>query len=350
MNSRRTIQFYDHRLVRVVPDACDVLGRAHRSWRANRGQIAACLARRCPSNGHGPDQGSGEGTPDEGITGREHLPKTVPLRAVLDLGHIDANCDLPVLHSQNSALGEQALRPLGAAQHGEVVQAPHSDIPSLSAKPIQSHAQVPLGRINVVPSSRLAFRLVLEEVRIPPFLTMEAMHDGVVLNSRALSLDASAAEEHVLVLPGHDLPSLRAKLVQCLGQVPQFHPQPSVRFVEPVDFTNLLFRQAAEVVMPQELELEQELSLLLARDSSTDGPGLLSLTLAAGREHARNERKREQMPGTPATPAGFTDGSGGVAAGVGFRKLVSLEGRGGGQVRGSSRPRARYLVSSFSAR
>ena len=44
-----------------------------------------------------------ERTPDEVFTGREHTPKAVPRRAVLEVKHIDGNRDLPVLRLRPAA-------------------------------------------------------------------------------------------------------------------------------------------------------------------------------------------------------------------------------------------------------
>ena len=54
-------------------------------------------------NAQRPHQGLGGRTPDEVFTGRVHTPKTVPLRAVLEVTHIDGNRDLPALRLRPAA-------------------------------------------------------------------------------------------------------------------------------------------------------------------------------------------------------------------------------------------------------
>jgi putative transposase len=54
-------------------------------------------------NAHRPHQGLGGRTPDEAFTGRARTPKSVPLRAVLEVEHLDGNRDLPMLRLRRAA-------------------------------------------------------------------------------------------------------------------------------------------------------------------------------------------------------------------------------------------------------
>lgn len=54
-------------------------------------------------NAHRPHQGLGGRTPEEVFTGRVRVVKAVPLRAVLEVEHIDENRDLPILRLRRAA-------------------------------------------------------------------------------------------------------------------------------------------------------------------------------------------------------------------------------------------------------
>jgi putative transposase len=88
-----------------------------RFWRSMKAEHAHGLSLFCPLphirarlrayatwfNAHRPHQGLGQRTPDEVFTGRSRPPVSLPLRARLDVEHLDGNRDLPILRLRRAA-------------------------------------------------------------------------------------------------------------------------------------------------------------------------------------------------------------------------------------------------------